>query len=72
MRAYIYVGGEIDPANLTDHPKGDDLVIAADAGWNNAKKAGVKPMALLGILTRWVSPTCRTTWRSSACLRKRI
>ena len=48
MRAYIYVGGEIDPANLTDHPKGDDLVIAADAGWNNAKKAGVKPMALLG------------------------
>ena len=36
MRAYIYTGGVIDPTHVTDHPKGDDLVIAADSGWNNA------------------------------------
>ena len=37
MRAYIYTGGVINPDRITDHPKGEDLVIAADSGWNNAK-----------------------------------
>lgn len=48
MRAYIYTGGTIDPANITDHPKGDDLVIAADSGWNNAVALGASPVVLLG------------------------
>jgi thiamine pyrophosphokinase len=48
MRAYIYTGGEIFPDNITEHPKGDDLVIAADSGWNNAKALGEKPTILLG------------------------
>ena len=48
MRAFIYIGGEIDPTNITEHPKGDDLVIAADAGFRNAKALGVKVDLLLG------------------------
>ena len=48
MRAYIYTGGEIDPARITEHPKGEDLVIAADSGWHNAKALGEKPSILLG------------------------
>lgn len=48
MRAYIYTGGVIDAANITDHPKGEDLVIAADSGWNNAIALGEHPTILLG------------------------
>ena len=38
MRAFIYTGGEIFPDNITEHPKGDDLRIAADSGYRNAVK----------------------------------
>ena len=48
MRAYIYTGGSVEPAGITEHPKGDDLVIAADGGWNNAVLLGEKPTILLG------------------------
>lgn len=48
MRAYIYTGGFVDVANVTEHPKGDDLVIAADSGWNNAKALGESPTVLMG------------------------
>lgn len=48
MRAYIYTGGVVYPDKITDHPKGDDLVIAADSGWNNAKALGENPTILLG------------------------
>ena len=48
MRAFIYIGGGIDPTNITEHPKGDDLTIAADAGYRNAKALGVKVDLLLG------------------------
>lgn len=48
MRAYIYTGGAVEPAGITEHPKGDDLVIAADGGWNNAVLLGEKPTILLG------------------------
>ena len=48
MRAFIYIGGGIDPTNITEHPKGDDLTIAADAGYRNAKALGVKIDLLLG------------------------
>ncbi|MBO5326803.1 MAG: thiamine diphosphokinase [Clostridia bacterium] len=50
MRAYIYVGGAIDAAGITDHPKGDDLLIAADSGFDNAKALGEKPSILVGDL----------------------
>jgi len=48
MRAFIYTGGKIDPSQITTHPKGDDLVIAVDAGWKNAELLGEKPSVLIG------------------------
>ena len=48
MRALIYTGGSINAANITERPNKEDLVIAADSGWNNAKALGVKPDILLG------------------------
>ncbi|MBQ8356970.1 MAG: thiamine diphosphokinase [Clostridia bacterium] len=48
MRAYIYTGGTVDPAHITEHPKGDDLIIAADSGWNNAMALGERPTVLMG------------------------
>lgn len=48
MRAFIYSGGEIFPQYITEAPAGDDLIIAADSGYNNAKKMGVTPDILIG------------------------
>ena len=48
MKAFIYTGGQIDPSNITEHPKGDDLCIAADSGYRNALALGVTPTLLLG------------------------
>jgi len=48
MKAFIYVGGEIFTDHITEAPKKDDLVIAADSGLLNAKKLGVTPSILLG------------------------
>ena len=48
MRAYIYTGGAVSPEHITDHPKGEDLVIAADSGWSNAVTLGEHPTVLLG------------------------
>jgi len=48
MRAFIYTGGMIDAAGITERPTEGELVIAADSGWNNAKILGAKPDLLLG------------------------
>lgn len=48
MKAFIYTGGQIDPSNITEHPKGEDLCIAADSGFRNAQTLGVTPSLLLG------------------------
>ena len=48
MRAFIYTGGTIDAAGITERPTEGELVIAADSGWNNAKILGAKPDLLLG------------------------
>ena len=48
MRAFIYTGGEVDPSRITEHPKGDDLVIAADSGLANALLLGETPSVVLG------------------------
>lgn len=48
MRAYIYVGGMIDPTAITDRPREGDMTLAADSGWNNAELLGVTPQILLG------------------------
>lgn len=48
MKALIYTGGQINPSNITEHPKGDDLCIAADSGYRNAQILGVSPTLVLG------------------------
>ena len=50
MKAFIYTGGEIFPDNIKTAPQGDDLIIAADSGWLNAKKLGVTPRIVVGDL----------------------
>lgn len=47
-KGFIYTGGEIFPQYITEHPEDGDLVIAADSGYNNAKKMGVKVGILVG------------------------
>ncbi len=48
MRAFIYTGGQIHAAHITEHPKADDLTIAADSGYHNAKALGERVDILLG------------------------
>lgn len=48
MKAFIYTGGAIFPENITEHPKCDDIRIAADAGFENAKKLGERIDIALG------------------------
>ncbi len=48
MRAFIYTGGVIYPLNITEHPKAEDLCIAADSGYHNAKKLGERVDILIG------------------------
>ena len=48
MKAFIYTGGSIFEKKITERPKEEDLIIAADSGYHNAKKMGVTPQILLG------------------------
>ena len=48
MKAFIYTGGAIAEKNISERPEEDDLVIAADSGYHNAKKMGAVPQLLLG------------------------
>lgn len=50
MNAFLYVGGEIFPDGITERPEAGDLVIAADAGYHNARRLGVSPSVLVGDL----------------------
>jgi thiamine pyrophosphokinase len=47
-KAFIYVGGEIHPESITEHPRADDLTIAADSGYRNALSLGDKVQILVG------------------------
>ena len=48
MKAFIYTGGNIWADGIPEQPQKDDLIIAADAGWCNAKSLGVTPQILVG------------------------
>ncbi len=48
MRAFIYTGGKIHADNITEHPKADDLTVAADSGYHNAAALGERVDILLG------------------------
>ncbi len=47
-KAYIYIGGRVNAANLTERPREGDLVIAADSGYDNALECGQSPEILVG------------------------
>lgn len=48
MKAFIYSGGEILEKNIFERPGKDDLVIAADSGYKNARALGAKVDVLIG------------------------
>lgn len=53
MTAYIFTGGEIAVGSMDGlglHMSEADLIIAADSGYNNASRLGVRPGLLLGDL----------------------
>ncbi len=47
-RAFIYTGGTVYDAGVTERPEEGDLVIAADAGLLTARRFGVEPAIVLG------------------------
>ena len=48
MRAFIYVGGNILKENITEHPRGEDITLAADSGYENALSLGEKVDIFVG------------------------
>ncbi len=48
MKAFIYIGGGIDPSGLHEHPAEGDLCIAADSGYLHARRLGVRVDVLVG------------------------
>ena len=53
MTAYIFTGGKIAVGSMDGlglHLSRNDLIIAADSGYNNASRLGVRPGLLLGDL----------------------
>ena len=58
MRAFIYTGGNVRTELITEHPKADDLVIAADSGYLSAKALGERVDILLGDFDSLGTPPC--------------
>lgn len=48
MRAFIYTGGPVRTEFITEHPKAEDLRIAADSGYHTARALGERLDLLLG------------------------
>ena len=48
MRAFVFTGGKICPEAITEHPTGDDIVVAADSGYENARLTGTEVSFLVG------------------------
>ncbi len=57
MRAIIYTGGHINAQNINLMPEEEDLVIAADSGYENAKALGVIPSVAVGDFDSSAEPT---------------
>ncbi len=48
MRAFIYTGGIVHTENITEHPRAEDLCIAADSGYHTARRLGERVDVLIG------------------------
>lgn len=47
-QAFVFVGGGIDPARITERPDDEAITVAADCGWRNAELLGITPQILVG------------------------
>jgi thiamine pyrophosphokinase len=47
-RAFIFTGGDVHTDGIVEHPRGNDLRIAADSGYNNAARLGEKVDVFIG------------------------
>lgn len=56
MNAFIYLGGGIYEGGYIEGPKENDLVIAADSGYKNARKLGVTPSIVVGDFDSFTEP----------------
>lgn len=59
MRAFVYAGGRVYTDGITEHPKADDLCIAADAGFRTAEALGERVDILLGDFDSLGEPPAR-------------
>ena len=50
MRAFVYTGGTVHPAHITERPAAGELCIAADGGYRNAQAMGSRVDVLIGDL----------------------
>ena len=48
VKAFVYIGGSIEPSMIQRFPKKKDITIAADSGYLNAVRLGVKPDYAVG------------------------
>ena len=48
MKAFVYTGGAVRREGITEHPRGGDLAIAADTGYETAMALGERVDVLLG------------------------
>ena len=48
MKAFVFTGGSIRVENITEKPEADEIIIAADSGYNNALAMGLTPHLLVG------------------------
>lgn len=48
MKAFIYTGGDIYPDGIREHPSADDLAVAADSGYQTARRLGQRVNLLVG------------------------
>ncbi len=56
MNAFIYLGGGIYEGGYIEEPKENDLVIAADSGYKNARTLGVTPSIVVGDFDSFTEP----------------
>ena len=59
MRAFLYAGGPVYPEFITEHPKADDLRIAADSGLRAADALSDRVDILVGDFDSLGEPPAR-------------
>ena len=61
MRCFVFAAGEFD--DLTERPGPGDLILAADAGYQNCRRAGLRPTVVIGDFDSMSAPEGETLLR---------